>query len=141
MLRIRRSSMLIKLLTPLLFSVIVTLPTTGSLNAAPASSTNQPYATSSAQHFHPKGKLPSKFTLEILNKARETMPCSDTRDFEESEKGFIAPLKPMVIKVDAGHVAWDIERYQFFNEGREFDSQHKDNDPHIFWKHLGRTAG
>ena len=124
MLRIFPPGILLKVLTPLVFSVIVTLPTTGSLQAAPASSTNQPYATSSDQHFHPKGKLPSKFTLEILNKARKTMPFSDTRDFEEAEKGFIAPLKSMVIKADAGHVAWDIERYEFFNEGREFDSVH-----------------
>lgn len=30
----------------------------------------------------------------------------------------------MVIKADAGHVAWDIERYEFLSEGRDFDSIH-----------------
>ena len=30
----------------------------------------------------------------------------------------------MIIKADAGHVAWDIQRYEFFNEGRDFDSIH-----------------
>jgi alkyl sulfatase BDS1-like metallo-beta-lactamase superfamily hydrolase len=76
------------------------------------------------QHFHPKGKPPSEHTLKIIREARETMPFDDTRDFEEARKGFIAPLKSMIIKADAGHVAWDIERYQFLAEDREFDSLH-----------------
>jgi len=75
-------------------------------------------------HFHPKGKLPSEHTLAIIRKARETMPFADRQDFEEAEKGFIAPLNSMIVKADAGHVAWDIERYEFFTEGRDFDSVH-----------------
>jgi alkyl sulfatase BDS1-like metallo-beta-lactamase superfamily hydrolase len=82
------------------------------------------YAESTDKHFHPKGNPPSEHTLAIIRKARETMPFSDRRDFEEAEKGFIAPLNSMIIKADAGHVAWDIERYEFFTEGRDFDSIH-----------------
>ena len=67
-------------------------------------------------HFHPKGKPPSKHTLEVLRKAKATLPFQDRRDFEEYKKGFIAPMKDLKIKADAGHVAWDMERYQFFNE-------------------------
>jgi alkyl sulfatase BDS1-like metallo-beta-lactamase superfamily hydrolase len=59
-------------------------------------------------HFHPKGKAPSKFTLEALRKAKATLPLGDTRDFEEQKKGFIAPMKPLKIMADAGHVAWDM---------------------------------
>ncbi len=75
-------------------------------------------------HFHPKGKPPSKYTIEIIKKARATMPFSDKRDFEEQKKGFIAAPDSMKIKADAGHVAWDIERYQFLAKGKDFDSIH-----------------
>ena len=75
-------------------------------------------------HFHPKGKPPSRHTLEVLRRAKATLPFNDRRDFEEQAKGFIAPMKDLKIKADAGHVAWDMERYQFFNERDDFDSVH-----------------
>jgi alkyl sulfatase BDS1-like metallo-beta-lactamase superfamily hydrolase len=75
-------------------------------------------------HFHAKGKPPSKFTLEVLKNAKSTLPFSDTRDLEEQEKGFIAPMKELKIKADAGHVAWDMERFQFLDAEEEFDSIH-----------------
>ena len=71
--------------------------------AAPGSST-LPYAESSDKHFHPKGKPPSAHTLKVIRAARERMPFSDRRDFEEAEKGFIAPLKSMVIQADGSHL-------------------------------------
>ena len=75
-------------------------------------------------HFHPKGKPPSRFTLELLKKAKGTLPFSDTRDIEEQKKGFIAPMKELKIRADAGHVAWDMERFQFLDAEEEFDSIH-----------------
>ena len=75
-------------------------------------------------HFHPKGKAPSKFTLEVLKKAKATLPFADERDFEEQKKGLIAPMKDLKIMADAGHVAWDMERFQFLDEQDEFDSIH-----------------
>ena len=75
-------------------------------------------------HFHPKGKAPSRFTREILEQARATLPFADRRDFEEFEKGFIAPMKELKIKADAGHIAWDMERFQFLEKQDEFDSIH-----------------
>ncbi|MFG0283374.1 MAG: alkyl/aryl-sulfatase [Phycisphaerales bacterium JB039] len=77
-----------------------------------------------AGHFHPKGKAPSRHTLEALRKARQTLPFADRRDFEEQQRGFIAPMKDLKIMADAGHVAWDMERYQFLNERDDFDSIH-----------------
>jgi alkyl sulfatase BDS1-like metallo-beta-lactamase superfamily hydrolase len=56
-------------------------------------------------HFHPKGKQPSKHTLKILEAAKADLPFSDTRDFEEADKGFIAAPKSKKIMADAGHVA------------------------------------
>ena len=75
-------------------------------------------------HFHPKGKAPSQFTIDVLEQAGKTLPFGDKRDFEEKDKGFIAPMKDLKIMADAGHVAWDMERFEFFNEQEEFDSIH-----------------
>ncbi len=75
-------------------------------------------------HFHPKGKAPSRFTLDVLKRAKATLPFADKRDFEEQKKGFIAPMKDLKIMADAGHVAWDMERFQFLEEQEEFDSIH-----------------
>ena len=75
-------------------------------------------------HFHPKGKAPSKFTREVLDKSKATLPFDDTRDLEEQKKGFIAPMKQLKIDADAGHVAWDMARFQFLDQEKEFDSIH-----------------
>jgi alkyl sulfatase BDS1-like metallo-beta-lactamase superfamily hydrolase len=75
-------------------------------------------------HFHPKGKAPSKFTLEVLKSAKANLPFADKRDFEEQKKGFIAPMKDLQIMADAGHVAWDMKRFQFLDAQDEFDSIH-----------------
>jgi alkyl sulfatase BDS1-like metallo-beta-lactamase superfamily hydrolase len=83
----------------------------------------QPVAPASG-HFHPKGKPPSSHTLKILRDAKGALPFADRRDFAEHEEGFIAPMKDLKIKADAGHVAWDMERYQFLNERDDFDSIH-----------------
>ena len=88
----------------------------------PAARTRQ--AEPLAGHFHPKGKAPSEFTREILEQARATFPFDDDRDFEEVGKGFIAPMKELQIMADAGHVAWDMEAFQFLDEEGDFDSIH-----------------
>ena len=75
-------------------------------------------------HFHPKGKAPSKFTLDVLKQAKANLPFADKRDFEEQQRGLIAAMKDLKIMADAGHVAWDMERFQFLNERTEFDSIH-----------------
>jgi alkyl sulfatase BDS1-like metallo-beta-lactamase superfamily hydrolase len=76
------------------------------------------------KQFHPKGKPPSEHTLSVLEQARETLPFSDTRDFDEIKKGFIAAPEVWQIKGEEGNVVWDMERYKFFLEGREFPSIH-----------------
>jgi alkyl sulfatase BDS1-like metallo-beta-lactamase superfamily hydrolase len=76
------------------------------------------------KHFHPKGKPPSIHTIEVIKKARATMNFADKRDFDEQKKGFIAAPDSMKIKADAGHIAWDMERYQFLAKGKDFDSIH-----------------
>ena len=81
-------------------------------------------ATAQLEHFHPKGKPPSKHTIKKLEEARKTLPFADKRDFEEQKRGFIAAPNSKKIMADAGHVAWDLDRFQFLLEGDEFDSIH-----------------
>jgi len=77
-----------------------------------------------ASHFHPMGKAPSEHTRQHLKRQASELPFSDTRDFDELKKGFIAPMPDLKIMADAGHVAWDMERFRFLDEDREFDSIH-----------------
>ncbi len=39
------------------------------------------------KHFHEKGKLPSKYTVELQDGLRKSLPFEDKRDFEEAKKG------------------------------------------------------
>lgn len=75
-------------------------------------------------HFHPQGKGPSESTKDVLRKARAALPFSDQRDFEEQQKGFIAPMKDLQIKTDEGNVIWNMEQFQFIEQQEEFDSIH-----------------
>ena len=81
-------------------------------------------AAAQTEHFHPKGKPPSKHTIELREQESKTLSFSDTRDFEEQKKGFIAAPKFKKIMADAGHVAWDMERYGWLLEGENFPSIH-----------------
>ena len=74
------------------------------------------------KHFHPKGKLPSKYTIELQNGLRKTLPFEDKRDFEEAKKGFIAAPPYKKIMAEAGNVAWDMGSYDFLLQGKDFDS-------------------
>ncbi|WP_407525932.1 alkyl/aryl-sulfatase [Methylobacterium oryzisoli] len=77
-----------------------------------------------AGHFHPKGKAPSRHTRAVLDTARSALPFADTRDFEENRRGLIAPMAEMRIVADAGHVAWDMDRFRFLDQQDGFDSVH-----------------
>src|SRR5512144_540741 len=74
------------------------------------------------KHFDPKGKMPSKFTIELQNGLRKTLPFEDKRDFEEAKRGFIAAPPYKQIMAEAGNVAWDMDNYEFLLQGKDFDS-------------------
>ena len=76
------------------------------------------------QHFDPKGKPPSQFTIELQQRLRAALPFDDQRDFEEARKGFLAAPPYKQIKAEAGHVAWNMGAYDFLLEGQDFDSIH-----------------
>ena len=78
-----------------------------------------------SKHFDVKGKSPSKFTIELQEGLRKSLPFDDKRDFEEAKRGFIAAPKYKQIMAEAGHVAWDMGSYEFLlEEGQNFDSMH-----------------
>ncbi len=89
-----------------------------TLLAAPA------LAADDLRHFSPKGKMPSEYTIEVQRKARENMPFSDKKDFEEAKKGFLAAPAYRKIMTDKGGIAWDLDRWNFLLAGKNFDSIH-----------------
>jgi len=76
------------------------------------------------KHFDPKGKMPSKFTVELQDGLRKSLPFEDNRDFEENKRGFIAAPEYKQIMAEAGHVAWDMGNYEWLLQGKDFDSIH-----------------
>jgi len=69
-----------------------------------------------------QGNPPSKFTIELRNGLKATLPFEDKRDFEEAKKGFIAAPPYKQIMADAGHVAWDMGSYDFLLQGKDFET-------------------
>ena len=109
-------------LIKLMLTTALLTPLTSLAAGSPA--TPAAPSVSSVDHFHPKGKMPSKHTLKVLEAARKELPFSDTRDFDEEKKGFIAAPDFWQIKNKDGAVVWDMERYKFFLEGKDFPSIH-----------------
>ncbi len=95
------------------FALAACSPVENDQPGGTAAAVDVPSAELAEDHFHPKGKKPSKHTLEIFEQARATLPFSDRQDFEEQERGFIARPESGIIMADAGNVAWDMERYEF----------------------------
>jgi alkyl sulfatase BDS1-like metallo-beta-lactamase superfamily hydrolase len=67
----------------------------------------------SIEHFDPKGKPPSPFTVGLQRQLRQSLPFEDERDCEEAQRGFLAAPPYKQILADAGHVAWDMGCYEF----------------------------
>jgi alkyl sulfatase BDS1-like metallo-beta-lactamase superfamily hydrolase len=76
------------------------------------------------EHFDPKGKAPSGFTVTQWEQLKNKLPFKDRRDFEEQKKGFIAAPDYKEIMADAGHVAWSMAKYSFLLEDEEYQSIH-----------------
>ena len=103
---------------------ITALMFTANALAAGGGAVQTDSGASSGKHFDPKGKLPSKLTIEAQQHQRKTLPFDDKRDFEEATKGFIAAPDYKQIMAEAGHVAWDIGSYEWLLQGKDFDSIH-----------------
>lgn len=93
---------------------------------APTPMDTTPQVNSEAQHFDPKGNLPSATTIEFQKALRRSLPFEDQRDFEEAQRGFLAAPDYKQIMAEAGHVAWDMGCYDFLLQSFDsvFDSVH-----------------
>ncbi len=57
---------------------------------------------------------PPTAVIEAANRDhRSNLPFSDTADFEDTDRGFIAALEPCVVKAGDGRVVWDNDSYSF----------------------------
>src|SRR5262245_19066787 len=57
---------------------------------------------------------PPTTVIETANRSQlSSLPFSDTRDFADADKGFIASLEPCVVKAADGTVVWDNDVYSF----------------------------
>ena len=81
-------------------------------------------AASPPDHFSPKGKAPSTFTVEAQELQRKILPFADKQDFDEAKRGLIAVPASKVIKNAEGGVVWDIGRWDFLLQGKDFNSIH-----------------
>ena len=79
---------------------------------------------SGTAHYHPRGKQASPATRWFQASQRATLAFEDQRDFAEHTRGLIATPEFTQIMADAGNFAWDMGRYEFLFEGKEFDSIH-----------------
>lgn len=75
-----------------------------------------------SNHFDPKGKMPSEYTIKLQEALRTGLPFEDKRDFEEAQKGFIAAPDYKQIKAEDGHVAWDMESYGWLLDNKQYNS-------------------
>jgi alkyl sulfatase BDS1-like metallo-beta-lactamase superfamily hydrolase len=103
---------------------VLCAPLAFSAGAVAAEAPGAQQAPANVGHFDPQGKPPSTFTLEIRDRLKAELPFSDKRDFDEAKKGFIAEPSFKKIMADAGHVAWDMESYQWLLSGQDFASIH-----------------
>ena len=78
-----------------------------------------------AQPAAAPGPAPASASTRAAQQAlRDGLPFSDQRDLAESQRGFIAAPAYRQITGASGNVVWDIGRYDFLLEGRDFDSIH-----------------
>ncbi|MED5412350.1 MAG: alkyl sulfatase dimerization domain-containing protein [Pseudomonadota bacterium] len=76
------------------------------------------------EHFNAKGSQASSYTAELQQQLRAVLPFEDSRDFEESQRGFIAEPDYRQITAANGRVVWDMHRYDFLLTGEEYNSIH-----------------
>ena len=92
--------------------------------AAAAADSDRSVQAAPGAHFHPKGKPPSASTRRLQQEWRASLPFEDRRDFEESERGFLAAPPYRQILAAAGHVAWDMAGYDWLLQDGQWDSIH-----------------
>jgi alkyl sulfatase BDS1-like metallo-beta-lactamase superfamily hydrolase len=60
-------------------------------------------------------KLPTESIESAHRTLRETLPMSDTTDFEDADRGFMASLEPGEVRAADGRVVWESDTYAFLD--------------------------
>lgn len=58
----------------------------------------------------------SSFTKKAQEDVYASLNFEDKQDFEDANRGFLAPIDARIIKNDAGKVVWDIEKIGFLDQ-------------------------
>jgi alkyl sulfatase BDS1-like metallo-beta-lactamase superfamily hydrolase len=112
--KIRKEGFIMQCFRPLTWAVgALAVACCGTLSVAQA-----------PKHFSPKGNMPSKYTIKMQEQQRKTLPLKDKKDFEEAKRGFIAAPPYRQIKNDQGEVVWDIDKWNFLLNGKDYNSIH-----------------
>lgn len=69
-------------------------------------------------------KPPSGHVVDNWKKLRGSLPFEDERDFEEAKRGLVAVPGFRKIMRDGGGVAYDIGKYDWLLQGKDFESVH-----------------
>ncbi|MBC1893548.1 MBL fold metallo-hydrolase [Listeria seeligeri] len=67
-------------------------------------------------------KEATRFTKEVNNAVKDALPFENTKDFEDAKKGFIGTWDQVQVNADNGDKVWDLDDYQFINDGEAPDS-------------------
>ncbi len=70
-------------------------------------------ALSKDKQVPPKDAEPA--TAQANAKVWQELPFSNTEDFNDAERGFIATFPEVIIYADDGHVAWSLKGYEFLS--------------------------
>jgi len=66
----------------------------------------------------PPGSGASQTTKKLNNEVAKRLPLADRQDFEDAQRGFIAPLPDNgVIRDKAGHPVWDLSAFSYIKAG------------------------
>jgi alkyl sulfatase BDS1-like metallo-beta-lactamase superfamily hydrolase len=60
-------------------------------------------------------KLPTESIESAHRTLRETLPMSDTTDFDDADRGFMASLEPGEVRAADWQVVWESDTYAFLN--------------------------
>ncbi|EIS4902263.1 MBL fold metallo-hydrolase [Listeria innocua] len=66
-------------------------------------------------------KEASKFTKNVNDQVKKSLPFENTKDFEDAKKGFIGTWDHVKVDTEDGHAVWDLDDYKFI-EGEAPDS-------------------
>ena len=80
-----------------------------------------PGTATTAAPAQPSGVIPPKNATTQTQQANAALltelPFADQQDFQDAQRGLIAPLPDLTIKDDTGRIVWTLKGYEFLQQG------------------------